>query len=213
MRSPYGFHSTGRDRIFQPAGRRLGPSGLAMLSGIIAVDVLLQVTNPARVMLGLLDETAHLATCALLSSAVALALGRTPRAPFMLAALVGSVLVDVDHVPNDLLDSDVITAGTTRPYTHSLSTVVTLLVTAAVLRRDVGRRAAAGAATGVLLHLWRDLATGGVPLLWPATDHTVTIHQIAYLGTLVLAVGVRLKHDRVSHRRGPTVGGAPQDGS
>ena len=114
---------------------------------------------------GPLDETAHLATTVL----VLWALGRRVGSRLWLPALIASVAIDVDHIPGQL-GVDWLTAGTPRPYTHSLTTVLVALLLSAAWprRRDVFR----GVALGLTIHLFRDLAEhgSGVALLWPLSD-------------------------------------------
>ncbi len=83
---------------------------------------------------GPLDESAHLLTVLLVS----FALGPSPRARavrarLLLPALVAAVAIDLDHVPA-LAGSQWLTAGTPRPYTHSLVLVAALLVAAGLVR-------------------------------------------------------------------------------
>ena len=49
-------------------------------------------------------------------------------------ALISSVAIDLDHIPGRL-SVGWLTAGTPRPYTHSLLTIAVVLVSAWVLRR------------------------------------------------------------------------------
>jgi inner membrane protein len=129
---------------------------------------------------GPLDETAHLLTALL----VLWALGRRATERVGLAALIASVAIDLDHVP-DRLGAGWITAGTPRPYTHSLLTVA-LILSAALVRR---RRAELliGLALGTAIHLWRDLAeTGsGVSLLWPFSYQSFSLPHATYVAAIV----------------------------
>jgi len=98
------------------------------------------------------------------------------------AILVASVLIDLDHVPGEL-GTDILTAGTPRPYTHSLATLVVLLGVAAATRSQV----MLGAAIGVAGHLARDVGTGdGVSLLWPLTDAEASVSFLVYVCVLAL---------------------------
>ena len=81
-------------------------------------------------LVGIVDWIGHLAT-----GVVLIALLRPPRR-MAAAILVFSVVIDVDHLPLEL-GSDILTAGTPRPYTHSL---LTLLVVLAARRCCCGRR-------------------------------------------------------------------------
>ena len=128
---------------------------VALLALVLLVDLLITRSDPPLLLLGLLDEPAHLAT----SGLVLLALGVRGR-PALLV-LAASVLIDADHVPLYLGVPGVEAAGG-RPLTHSLATlgVLGLLSLRWAPLRWV--------ALGVALHLFRDAFTGpGVPLLWP----------------------------------------------
>lgn len=151
---------------------------LALLAVVAACDALVALIHPpVGALLGALDEPAHLATTGL----VLLCIG-VGRREFVAAALVASVAIDLDHLPMRF-GSDVLTAGTTRPYTHSLVgalaiTVVVLIVT----RRTI---LAAGVVTGLLAHFLRDAATGGgLALWWPFSDRAVQAPYPAYAALL-----------------------------
>jgi inner membrane protein len=112
------------------------------------------------------DEAAHLATTLGLLS---LLRGRRSRA-FYAGAIVGSVALDVDHVPLYAMYEK----PSARPGTHSL---ITVAVVAGVAARAAGRRRRflQGVTFGLVSHLCRDLLTGGAPLLWPLSGRTVMI--------------------------------------
>jgi inner membrane protein len=128
---------------------------------IVVIDRVLHESAQPLPLQALLDETGHALTALLILSA----LGVAPRSPFWWAALAGSVLIDLDHLPG-MLGWNGLTYGEPRPYTHSLVTIA-LLVAWAGCSRGTRRSVLAGLAAGVALHLVRDLATGGVPLFWP----------------------------------------------
>jgi inner membrane protein len=131
---------------------------------------------------GALDEPGHLLTAWLVLNAVPAARGRIWR-----WALLGAVLIDLDHVPLVLWGGPVTEFGG-RPVTHSLATVAVLA--AAALAAPRLRIPAGGLAVGVLLHLLRDLATGpGVPLLWPLRPENVLVPYWVY-ALLVVAAAV-----------------------
>lgn len=153
-------------------------------------DALIKDTKPPTIVLGALDEPAHVATTVLLVVAVA----RRAPAGFVVAAVIASVGLDLDHVPG-YLGTDALTAGTPRPYSHSLATVM-LLSAGAVLARGGGRAVLAGVAFGVLAHLIRDTATGtGVALLWPLSSEAVRVSYGWYAGGVVAlaAAGVLVR--------------------
>ena len=141
---------------------------VVLAAGMFAVDqYVYQHAGTAVIRQAPLDWIDHLLTTMFLVWAV------RPwfRERWLVPALVASVVIDVDHIPGQL-GWDILTAGSPRPYTHSLATVAVLLVASAPRWR--GRQAAFGAAIGVCSHLWRDLAepqTSGVSLLWPTTTH------------------------------------------
>jgi membrane-bound metal-dependent hydrolase YbcI (DUF457 family) len=191
-------------RALQAAWRAAGSRWLPplLLVAVALDDALLMPRAPSYAVLGMFDEPAHLATSVILLAAVtAVAARRAIRVPGAFAAglvLAGNA-IDVDHVPGTL-GSDVLTAGTPRPYSHSLLTLVILAAGGLIARgtrrrRETGRRRggaalAAGLAVGVSGHLLRDLATAPVSLLWPLSDQGLTIPHPAYLGALAIAVAV-----------------------
>jgi inner membrane protein len=137
---------------------------------------------------GPLDEAAHLLTALLLLQA----LPGGPRARIAVPALIGSVAIDLDHVPQYLGDN-LLTLGTPRPYTHSLLTLLVLLVLALGARRH--RSVFLGLALGVVLHFFRDLAEGngaGVSLLWPLSDHAYSYPHSTYLGLMACVIAADL---------------------
>ena len=163
-------------------GQRLSPLQIAAaLLLLLASDWASLHAGSSFLPGGPLDETAHLLTALLLLQA----LPPRPRARIALPALVGSVAIDLDHVPQSL-GHYFLTAGTARPYTHSLLTIVVLLAIALAARRR--RQLFLGLALGVGLHFFRDLAEGGgggVPLLWPFTDHAFSYAHGTYLALMV----------------------------
>ena len=135
-----------------------------------------------------LDWTDHLLTTLFIAWALRPLIDRRR----ILAALIMSVIIDVDHIPG-YLGSHVLSGGTPRPYTHSLTTVVVLLAIA-IFRRD-SRGWASGAALGVLSHLWRDLAEPsgtGVSLFWPVSNQAITTPAALYLGSIVVLAAIAL---------------------
>jgi inner membrane protein len=159
---------------------------IAAIALILAIDGPLAWQQQPLLLAGLADETAHLLTAAILLAPIALNL---PSA-FLGAALAGSVLIDIDHLPL-LAGSDVLTRETNRPVTHSLLTIGVLALLALVpwsLWRWIG----AGLVAGVAAHLTRDLAStsAGVPLLWPLSDHNFTVPYAVYVTVLIAAAAV-----------------------
>ncbi len=144
---------------------------------------------------GPLDEAAHLLTTLLVLWAFGSRLRR-----FLVPALIASVAIDIDHIPGQL-GSEWLTAGTPRPYTHSLLTIVIVLGVALIWRRR--RTLWLGVAIGLALHFGRDMGEGGagVSLLWPFSRHGFQYPHGYYLA--VMAGFVMLGAHRLSRRRHP----------
>ena len=164
---------------------------------ILVLHVVLQELRFPLFVLGPLDWSAHVATALILLANLPLSTGHS----FATAALVAAMAIDLDHVPG-YLGTDILTAGTPRPYTHSLATVLLGAGAGAVLSGSA-RMIALGAAFGVLAHLLRDIATGdGVALLWPLTETGVRVPfwiEAAAIGALAARAwqrGAELPHVR-----------------
>jgi len=166
---------------------------------------------PSYLVLGLLDEPAHLLTTSIAVLAVlAVATWRGGRAEpaFAVAALAAGNLIDADHLPQ-VLGTDVLTRGTARPYPHSLATVALLLAAAPA----VGGRAAAalrGAAFGVAVHLVRDVGTSPVALLWPGSSRGFEVPHREYATALVAVTAVAVLASRLTARARPARGTPPE---
>jgi inner membrane protein len=134
------------------------------------------------------DESAHIATTLCLLSLI------RPQRPrdFFAGAIVGSVALDVDHLPLYAMYEE----PTARPVSHSL---VPVALVAGVTARSAGRRRGflQGMSFGLASHLFRDLLTGGAPLFWPLSGRGVRI------GASGLP-SLRPRH-RVAARRAPAV--------
>jgi len=154
---------------------------LPALALILVADALLSTDDFSRPIDALLDESAHLATAFLLLSVLRAPCSR----PFMVGAALGAIAIDGDHVPGEF-GWDIVTRGTGRPVTHSLATCGALFLLARALP-GTARAATVGAACGVLAHFVRDLGTGGLPLLWPASNRRVRVPYGAYLAALLVA--------------------------
>ena len=130
---------------------------------------------------GPLDEAAHLATAFVLLMALPRRLSHRLWWP---AVLVASVAIDLDHIPGYLGD-DFLTRGTPRPYTHSLTTVLAVIVMAILWRRR--RRLLVSIAVGLCIHFFRDAAEGngsGIALIWPASDRAFSYSHTLYVGIM-----------------------------
>ena len=136
----------------------------------------------------LLDEPAHLATALLVLTAAAGPGWLLSHKVFTVSASIASVAIDVDHIPLYARVPHIAVDGG-RPFTHSLATVVLLVSVAFAARR--ARTVALGLATGVVLHLFRDLASGpGVSLFWPLSATRMHLPYGAYLTALFLLAAI-----------------------
>jgi hypothetical protein len=150
-------------------------------------------------LLGVIDEPAHFLTSVILALAVASVLsifGRRLRIAAVVGVLLAGNLIDADHLPQ-VLGSEILTVGTPRPYSHSVTTVLLLLLLAGPARLIWATRTTAGwvstflagAALGVAGHLFRDLGTATVSVLWPLTDRASGYsHELYLIQLLVLSM-------------------------
>lgn len=154
---------------------------------VLGLDLLWELMegSTGSVAYGLVDEPAHLATCAIAILALAALSGSRPPGRFVAAALISSVAIDLDHVPS-YLGTHFLTGSLPRPYSHGVLLVaVPLLLGWATSRRGL-RQLLFGIAFGVSAHLLRDLATGpGVGLLWPLVGTAIEIPYPAYAAALI----------------------------
>jgi membrane-bound metal-dependent hydrolase YbcI (DUF457 family) len=163
---------------------------LALAGLVFGLDLFWHALSGASTGLayGLLDEPAHLATAVVLLLALG-AFGTRLSGVFIVGAAIASVAIDIDHIPG-ILGSQLLTGGEPRPYSHSLITVLALVLVGQGARGRT-RQLALGAAFGVGAHLLRDLATGpGVPLLWPASGAVIAMPYPIFATTLALAASI-----------------------
>ena len=171
---------------------------LLALAVVCALDAVHSARDWPVPVVGVLDEPAHLLTAWLALAALGRG-GRWTSVPGAPWVLLGSVAVDLDHIPLFLWSEPVAQQGS-RPVIHSALTVAVLLLVAAVAAERV-RVAVLGLAAGVALHLVRDVAWDpGIPLLWPLSPVDVQLPYGAYLGALVLTTGIAVA--RVLRRTG-----------
>jgi membrane-bound metal-dependent hydrolase YbcI (DUF457 family) len=165
------------------AGPDLPPAaGPAALATLLVIDAFVLPRLPIRPISGVVDETAHAATAVALLSA----LPQSDR-EFARGFAAGSILLDVDHVP-ELWGRRWLRPRGVRPLAHSFGIPALLAVHAA--RRS--NRAALGAAVGLGGHLLRDLATGktAVPLLWPLTTRPFSVRYRKYVAVMAVLAAV-----------------------
>jgi len=182
--------------ISAPIRLCLSGTSLALAAlGLAAVDWGSSHAGSSLVPGGPLDETAHLLTALL----VLWALDPHTSERMIIPALVASVAIDLDHVPGEL-GANWLTAGTPRPYTHSLLTVVAVLAGALAWRRR--RDLLLGVAIGLALHLWRDTSESGngVSLWWPFSYGSIRLPHAGYLAVMASIVAVDFYRLRTGKR-------------
>jgi len=146
------------------------------------------------VIVGMLDESAHVMTALLAHLAFRFPVTRQA----ILGTLVGATLLDLDHVPQ-FLGSRILAARTERPVTHSLGGLGVVVAVALASPRSL-RQFLAFTAFGVLTQLVRDMATGGVPLAWPLSEQEVSLPYGMYGGLVfLLATSVLARGDGRRH--------------
>jgi hypothetical protein len=175
-------------------GKQFCLLGCAMAVATFAIDALFRYRPPALAGAAILDLTAHATTVVLFLGAARM---RFDRVCFW-GGLLGAILIDVDHVPDQFFGWEGLTAGTYRPYPHSLLTVIAIVCLGFWLI-GARRRFAFGVAFGLVAHLIRDMATGGVPLWWPLTPRTIAIPYGLYATLVVVALALLLwrRRDRI----------------
>lgn len=192
----------GLARLVERLGADLSPlEVLACAAVLFLADWAYRRTGDSFIPGAPLDETAHLLTALLLLQA----LPRRQRAGLIGPALLASVAIDLDHIPQDL-GFQFLTLGTPRPYPHSLLTPLLLLAPALAFRR---RRALfLGLALGVMLHFFRDLAEGGgsgVSLLWPLSEHSYGYPHATYVALMICVAAADIGLGLLSRRARPAL--------
>jgi hypothetical protein len=181
----------------------------ALLVAVIVVVLADTITEvlPAsvpRAVEGMLDEPAHLATVVIILAAFGWWFGRW----FVIGAVIGSVAIDLDHIPA-YLGVHFLSRGTPRPYTHSLATVLILGLVAVAVRGRWGE-ALLGAGLGLLGHFLRDMSEprqSGVAVFWPISNTGIRLPYAVYAAAIVALALIALV--RRSRRRRRAGGWAP----
>lgn len=165
--------------------------------GIVAVDGLEPITLRSH---GVVDWIGHLLT----SLIVAIGLWAL-RLPIPIwSILIGGVVLDFGHLFTIFRLAEEI-AGSSRNGSHSLMLVIPFALVGFIDRRHAN--VWLGLALGALSHLWRDMGTGTVPLLWPMMDVVWGTSFRRYLA-VILGMGIALVgsgmlldvHKKASHR-------------
>ena len=178
---------------------------LVLVVAIVITDRTIEWHGFSFVLRAMVDEPCHLATALVVLGAITRVRGTPPNPKFGWTMLACSVLIDVDHLPQEF-GSSILTAGTPRPYTHALWVVLALVMAIYVARywsrcgpapmSTTAVQILAGAAWGVSAHFLRDVATAPMSLWWPITNAPVEVPYWWYVLALVLIVAVPVVHPR-----------------
>lgn len=153
---------------------------LAAISACLLAIVAIRILEPADKTLlvhGVYDELGHLLTALVAAIGV-----RALRLPVPLwSVLLGGVVLDLGHVLQMLGYVNAL-EGSTRSGSHSIAVVVLLACLGFLDRRRANIWL--GIAIGAISHLWRDMGTGTVPLMWPITETVYGTLYTRYLAGL-----------------------------
>lgn len=154
--------------------------GIAGIIAIALIDQYLGAETRSIPVIAAMDYVAHLATTFILLAAFL----RVVSYYFLAGAVVGSLILDVGHIPILLSDIE-FTQITSRPSSHSLLVAVVFILPILLTR---GRYQAlfVGICFGNAFHLFRDAATGGIPLWWPFSASSVELAYAPYVMTLTI---------------------------
>lgn len=153
---------------------------LAAIAVCLLAIVAIRFLEPADKTLmvhGVYDELGHLLTVLVAAIGVR-ALGL--RVPLW-SVLLGGVILDLGHVLQMLGYVNAL-EGSTRSGSHSIAVVVLLACLGFLDRRRANIWL--GIAIGAISHLWRDMGTGTVPLMWPITETVYGTLYTRYLAGL-----------------------------
>jgi hypothetical protein len=183
LRKPAFAHESDRSLTVLCSRNPDAAAKIALVAPIViaAADHLRRRVDHPVMLVGGLDEVAHLATGILAITGLV----RQRPARFAGSLLIASVAIDVDHIP-PYLGIRWLNRGTPRPYPHSLLTLLVVAMLATLWRGQ--RLAILGAFVGIALHFWRDLCEpgGGVALLWPVTRRSFTVAYPWYAITIAI---------------------------
>jgi membrane-bound metal-dependent hydrolase YbcI (DUF457 family) len=185
----------------------------SLVAAIVLIDLVLLRHPFGFAARALMDEPCHLATAVVVLGAITRLQGRLPRVAFIWAMLIGSVAIDIDHLPGQLAARGMFYGNLPRPYTHALWLLVVLIVIAVAAARRAripGRARAAlvasvfaGATWGIAAHFLRDVATAPISLLWPISGASFQVSYGWYLGALLVICILPLRQGpaRTAHER------------
>jgi hypothetical protein len=154
---------------------------LVSVGFIYALEVIEPHSNPLRYH-ALFETAGHLMT------ALVVALGiKAMRLPIPTwSILAGGLLPDLGYI---LVVADVLPSveGSSRNGSHALAPIVLVASVGFVHQTRAGIWL--GVAIGALSHVWRDMGTGTVPLMWPLTD---TVYGTSFNRYLAVLAGMAL---------------------
>lgn len=156
----------------------------AIAACVLALLILpdLEPDHATLTMHGIHDWIGHLITALVLAIGV-----RALRLPIPAwSILIGGIVIDLGHLPQ-MLGYIGALEGSTRNGSHSLA-VVAILALLGFLDRNRAH-VWLGIAMGAASHLWRDMGTGTVALLWPLTD---TVYGTTYHRYLAVLAGMAI---------------------
>jgi membrane-bound metal-dependent hydrolase YbcI (DUF457 family) len=149
--------------------------------GIVAIHWL-EPADETLTLHGVYDELGHALTA--LVAAIGVRALRLPVPSWSI--LVGGMILDLGHVPQMIGYASAL-EGSTRNGTHSLAVVALLACLGFLDRRHAN--VWLGIAIGATSHLWRDMGTGTVPLMWPLRE---TVYGTLYTRYLAVLSGMAL---------------------
>ena len=162
-------------------------AALVSWAGIICLHLAEPDANDRSLRLhGVYDEVGHLLT------ALMIAIGlRALRFPIPIwSVLIGGVILDTGHV-FDLVGITEPISGSSRNGSHSVFAIFVLACMGFIDRRHAN--VWLGISLGALSHLWRDMGTGSVALLWPASEQvdgtSYTRYAAGLLGVTFALIG------------------------
>lgn len=135
---------------------------------------------------GSLDGAGHLLTGLMIGVGL-----RALRLPIPVwTVLLGSVAPDIGHLLSHYEILSVV-SGSSRTGTHSALALILVAMVGFIDQRRANLWL--GMAIGGLTHLWRDMGTGTVPLLWPfdltVDGTTYSRYMIALVGSAIAMIG------------------------
>ncbi len=158
---------------------------LAAIAVCLLAIVALRILEPEDETLlvhGVYDELGHLLTALVAGIGV-----RALRLPVPLwSVLLGGVVLDLGHVLQMMGYVNAL-EGSSRSGSHSIAVVILLACLDFLDRRRANIWL--GIAIGAVSHLWRDMGTGTVALMWPVTD---TVYGTLYRRYLAGLAGMAI---------------------